>query len=74
MQLEITLDTARDYATEANLRKALARTKLDAYGCRYIVVQKPSNGRYTAIFLVGEYCRGRGGYIGFAADHGFTSI
>ena len=73
MQTKITLETAKGYASEANLTRALERTGLAGYGCRYIVCRKP-DGAWTAIFLVTEYLNRHGGYIGFAAQHGFTSV
>lgn len=73
MQTIISLDDCKGYASEANLKRALARTELDSIGCRYIICRKP-DGQWTAIFLVSEYLRDRGGYVGFASQHGFMSI
>lgn len=79
----ITLDAAKSYATEANLHKGLARLGLDAYTstdgkgrehtCRYVVCRTP-DGRWTAVFLVGELVMHCGGYVGFASQHGFMSV
>lgn len=69
----IDISVAKSYASEANLDKALARTGLDSVGCRYMKVRN-AEGRWTAIFLVSEYARHNGGYIGFAAQHGFMSV
>ncbi len=74
MTNKITLETAKGYASEANLTKALARLGLDDYeGCRYVVARKP-DGTWTAIFLVTEWANRKGGYIAFAAQHGFISV
>jgi len=73
MQTKITLETAKGYATEANLTRALERTGLADCGCRYIVSRKP-DGTWTAIFLVMEFLNKRGGYVGFASQHGFMSV
>ncbi len=69
----ITLENAKGYATEANLNKALERTGLKEYGCRYLVCRKP-DGSWTAVFLVTEWLNKNGGYIGFASQHGFMSV
>jgi hypothetical protein len=77
----LTVDNAKSYATEANLDKALAKLGLDAYGsagempCRYFKVCN-REGRWTAIFLVQEYflVNKTGGYVMFAAQHGFMSV
>lgn len=79
----ITLENAKSYATEANLDKALERLGLASYTstdgmgreitCRYIKALTPE-GRWTAIFLVGEHANHCGGYVGFAAQHGFMSV
>jgi hypothetical protein len=75
------LDACKSYATEANLDKALAKLGLDAYGfegempCRYIKCRN-AEGRWTAIFMVQQYLsmNRTGGYIAFAAQHGFMSV
>ena len=74
----ITLTDCTSYATEANLDRGLSKRGLDKYGevpCRYIKCLTPE-GRWTAIFLVGEYFRVNktGGYVMFAAAHGFMSV
>lgn len=77
----LTLDQCKSYATEANLDKALKRFGLDAYGhegempCRYVKARNAA-GRWTAIFMVTEYfnVNKTGGYIAFAAQHGFMSV
>jgi hypothetical protein len=73
MQTKITLENAKGYATEANLTRALERTGLSDYGCRYIISRKP-DGTWTAIFLVMEFLRDHGGYVCFASEHGFMSV
>jgi hypothetical protein len=73
MQTKITLENAKGYATEDNLTRALERTGLADYGCRYIVSRKP-DGTWTAIFLVSEFLRNHGGYVGFASSRGFVSV
>lgn len=80
---EISFENVKTYATEANLRKALAAKGLDRYSdfdrngnevvCRYMVVRTP-DGRWTAVFLTTELLRLCGGYVGFAAQHGFMSV
>jgi hypothetical protein len=74
MKTEINIENSRGYATEANLRRALARTGLDNHGARFMIVRKPSNGSFTAIFMVSEWMNKNGGYIGFASTHGFVSV
>lgn len=72
--MEMNLDSCKGYKTEANLKRALARLGLDDYdGCRYIICRK-ADGGWTAVFLVGEWIRDRGGYAGFASQHGFVSV
>lgn len=80
---EISLETAKGYKTEKNLRKRLADLGLDNWTstngkgyemkCRYIVCLKP-DGTWTAIFLVSEFMNQCGGYVGFASQHGFMSV
>lgn len=77
----LSIEAGKSYATEANLDKALAKLGLDNYGCegempcRYMKVRN-AEGRWTAIFMVQEYFRNNktGGYVMFAAQHGFMSI
>lgn len=77
----ITLENAKSYATEANLRKGLVKLGLDEltmgeqHACRYIIARTP-DGRWTAIFLVSEFfnVNKTGGYVGFASQHGFMSV
>lgn len=82
MKHVISIEEARSYSTEANLDKALTRLGLDdytvevkgwVYRCRYMKVRN-SEGRWTAIFLVSEFMKHSGGYIGFASQYGFMSI
>ena len=74
MNNEITILDSKGYATEKNLRKALAKRELDQIeGLRYLIVRKPI-GDWTAIFLVSDYLRGRGGYVGIASQFGFMSV
>jgi len=63
------IDTAKSYATEANLTKALAKTGLDQY--RHMVV-RTRDGRFTAIFPASEAIRH--GYLGVFAQFGFHTI
>jgi hypothetical protein len=77
----IELIEVKSYASKANLLKALERLGLDKYGaddevpCRYIVA-RTDNGRWTAVFCFTDYfnVNKTGGYVGFAAQHGFMSI
>lgn len=72
--LLIDIDECKSYSTEAGLTRALARLGLDDYdGCRYMLVRNRL-GRWTAIFLITEWSRTRGGYIAFASQHGFMSV
>jgi hypothetical protein len=82
--MDVNNNEVRSYATKARLIKGLQKFGLDkfqAYNlgkedhcfCRYVIVNTES-GRWTAIFLVSEYMRERGGYIGFASQHGFMSV
>lgn len=80
--MNIDLKDCKSYATEANLDKALAKHGLDNYrmeeghvACRFIKCRN-AEGRWTAVFLVSEYfSRNKtGGYVGFAATHGFMSV
>ena len=80
--MHLSIDDCRSYATEANLDKAIAKHGLDnwtdstrhgQHTCRYMKVRN-SEGRWTAIFLVSEHANLCGGYIGFAAQHGFMSV
>jgi len=82
MHTEITTDYVKTYATEKNLRAALAKLGLDNYTqeanqipCRYMIFRTPE-GRWSAIFFVQEFfSRNRtGGYVGFASQHGFMSV
>lgn len=72
MNTEILLNDVKSYATEANLRKALAKLGLDNWA-RYMVT-RTADGRWTAIFMVTEYLNRNGGYAGFASQHGFMSL
>lgn len=81
MQNEISIHEAKSYATEENLDRGLNRLGLNDYtmgcekACRYIKVCN-RHGRWTAIFLVSEFMNVNktGGYVGFAAQHGFMSV
>lgn len=61
------IDTAKSFATEANLERALARLGLSA---NWHVVVRNRAGRWTAIFPVSQ-CNG---YLGQFAQHGFKTI
>lgn len=69
----LTLDTAKAYATEKALATGLARMGLADHPCRRIICRTP-DGKWTAVFLVTEHLNANGGYIGFAARHGFLSV
>ena len=79
----ISIADCKSYASEANLDKALAKLGLDQYidrapdgqriQCRYIKCRTP-DGRWTAVFLASEFINICGGYLGFAARHGFMSV
>ena len=79
----ISIADCKSYASEANLDRALDKLGLaqyvsqDAKGrlvvCRYIKCRTP-DGRWTAVFLVSEMMNLCGGYVGFAAQHGFMSV
>ena len=70
----ISLENAKTYKTITNLQKALARLGLDNYeGCRYLIC-RTDDGGWTAVFLVTEYLNKKGGYAGFASQHGFVSV
>ena len=83
MKTEITLNEVRSYKTEANLDKALDKLGLKDFRdgeksfvpMRYIKTKTPDN-RWTAVFLVSEFFNrnNTGGYVGFAAEHGFMSV
>jgi len=76
----IDINNSKSYATEANLDKALTKLGLDNFRgfdggspCRYLKVRN-KEGRWTAIFCVTEFANIEGGYLGFAATHGFMSV
>jgi hypothetical protein len=66
------IDTAKSYATEANLVKALGKFGFAEY--RHVVVRNRA-GRWTAIFPVSEITGPNGcGYLGLFACKGFKTI
>jgi hypothetical protein len=66
------IDTAKSYATEANLEKALERFGFAAY--RHVAVRN-REGRWTAIFPLSEITgKGGCGYLGLFASKGFKTI
>lgn len=69
---QISIADAKGYATEANLARAIERAALPSE-LRYFICRKP-DGKWTAVYLVSEYLRQRGGYVMMAAQHGFTSV
>lgn len=81
MTNHLSIEDCKSYATEVNLDKALTRLNLDDWAfdnevpCRFMKVRNAA-GRWTAIFMVTEYFNRNktGGYVGFAAQHGFMSI
>lgn len=73
MAKELTIEKSKGYATRENLMRSLENKGLLDLKVRYFVCRK-SDGKWTAIFLASEYCNLHGGYIGFAAQHGFMSV
>ena len=68
----VTLDNAKSYATEANLRAALTRTGLDQWDlAESIVITRTADARWTAIFILD---RSQDGYIAAASALGFYSF
>lgn len=68
----ITIDTAKGYASEANLMKALDQRGLaDWELARSIIVARKPDGKWTAIFCL-DYSKG--GYIAFASQYGFMTV
>jgi len=66
------IDSAKAYATEANLLAALKRLGLDQWElARRIFVVRRADGRWTAIFVLD---RTQGGYVAFASQHGFYTV
>lgn len=66
------IDTAKSYATEENLMKALKKLGFDAY--RPMVVRN-REGRYTAIFSLSMSGLGaEGGYIAIFSAQGFKTF
>jgi hypothetical protein len=63
------IDTAKSYATEANLLKALEKHGLAE--ARYMVVRNRA-GRFTAIFSLSQNGFD-GGYVGIYSQHGFKT-
>lgn len=64
------IDTAKSYATEANLMKALERL---GFADKRPVVVRNRAGRYTAIFSL-SLAGINGGYIGLFAAQGFKTF
>lgn len=65
------IDTAKSYATEENLMKALKKLGLDE--CRPLVVCN-RKGRFTAVFGLHLGGFAQSGNVTFAAHHGFKTI
>lgn len=63
------IDTAKSYATEANLNKALVKLGFDQD--RHVVVCTRT-GRFTAIFPASNFTNG--GYVGLYAAQGFLTM
>ena len=72
MPKTISLESAKGYATEANLMKALGRTGLKDWDlARQIIIARKPDGAWTAIFCL-DYSKG--GYIGLASQYGFVTV
>lgn len=67
--MNMSIDTAKSYATEANLMKALE--KLGFAKDRHMVVCNRA-GRFTAIFPASNFANG--GYLGLYASQGFITL
>lgn len=68
----LNLDGAKGYATEANLRAALARLGLDEWDmASYILIARKPDGKWTAVFVLDK---SKGGYIAQASQHGFMTV
>lgn len=67
----LNIDTAKSYATEANLVAGLKKLGLDHEP--HMIVRNRA-GRFTAIFSIGMSSHRNGGYIAFASAHGFKTF
>lgn len=65
------LDECKSYATEAALMKKLEKAHLLD---KMPVICRNREGRWTAVFGLDNAMKGQGGYLGFAAQHGFLTI
>jgi hypothetical protein len=65
------IDTAKSYATEENLMKALKKVGLDEMNP---LVVRNRQGRYTAVFGLHLSGLASNGNVTFAARHGFCTI
>jgi hypothetical protein len=66
--MDLNIDNAKSYATEANLMKALEKLGFAAH--RHLVVCNRA-GRYTAIF---PFSNIKGGYVALYASQGFVTL
>ena len=72
MTRTITLESAKGYATETNLMKALERTGLKEWElARQIIIARKPDGKWTAIFCLDH---SKGGYIALASQYGFLTV
>ncbi len=69
MQVRITLESAKSYATEANLDAGLKRLGFHTH--RHMVCRTPA-GRWTAVFPASNFKDG--GYVGLYSQHGFYTL
>jgi hypothetical protein len=65
------IDTAKSYATEANLMTALKKLGLDDQNP---LVVRNREGRWTAVFHIAWSSEGKSGNVMFAAQHGFKTF
>lgn len=70
--MDLSIDNAKSFASEANLIKAL--TKLSFINDRPLIVRN-REGRWTAVFgFDNSGLKKQGGYVGVYADAGFMTI
>lgn len=72
--ISLDINCAKSYATRKNLMKALEKKGLLSLTIRFIPVKNEA-GRWTAIFLVSEWCRNyEEGDVTVATREGFYSV
>lgn len=69
--MDLNIDTAKSYATEANLLKALGPMLREK--TKYVIVRNRA-GRWTAIFPLGLNREFLGGNVTFFANKGFMTV